>query len=122
MIMGRKKKLAAAIVGIMAAFLLVQLAADQIRLENARRAIERTINADLPPGTDLDSAMAYLDANRYYPEYRAKSNVIDAVRGYDVPSYPARVGRWIHVIGYLNSQQTITHWEIIADRYFLPLP
>jgi hypothetical protein len=101
---------------------LVATAIDQIQLERARSAVERMLYADLPPGTELDVAMGYLEQYRYFPDYLGEANMIDAARGYDQPAFPARVGRLLFIRGYLDSQQRVIRWEVEANRIFIPVP
>ncbi len=102
--------------------LLARVADDQQRLEATRREIEQSINRALPPGTDLATALDYLERNRYFPHYSHSMTLIDAVKGYDVPSYPAVVGRRIYIRGHLDHHRQITRWEVTSDKWFLPIP
>ena len=103
------------------AILSMQIAIDQIKLEAARAEIERAIKADLPPGTDLRSAMDYLDRHRYFPKYDDRLNYIYAARGYDIPQFPSSLGRNIVIRGYLDGQRNIVRWEVEAERFVIPV-
>jgi hypothetical protein len=120
--MAHRKRIAIISLLILAAVALIPIAADQIKLETARSEIEGVVNAELPPGTDLVTAMEYLERNRYFPDYVERANAIDAVRGYDVPSLPITVGRRIFVVGHLDRQRRVVRWDVTADRIFIPWP
>lgn len=106
------------IVSIFAVF----IGADQIKVELARRDVEGTLYADLPPGTALDAAMDYLSFRSYFPHYLTSPNMIDAVRGIDAPIAPSAIERRFFIRGYLDDQRRIARWEVDAERVFIPLP
>ncbi len=120
--MARSRRLAVLGLIIILAGIGVAVGIDQVRLEGARSSLQRTLTEELPPGTDLATALEYLERHRYYPDYLSRANVIGAARGYDQPAFPAPVGRRMIITGHLDASRRVTRWEVDINRVFIPVP